>query len=68
MFKAQAGQTLTNVKKLGWVFFGDFTLKIIGEITSTGSWMCLFASQVLGRCVERYGIALKVMFTSFDLY
>ena len=56
LFKVYAGQTLTSVKKLGWVIFGDFTLKILGEITSTGSWVCSFAAQVLGQCVERYSV------------
>ena len=56
LFKVHAGQTLTSIKKLGWVIFGDFKLKIIRVITSTGSWVCSFAAQLLGQCVERYGV------------
>ena len=36
-----------------WVLFGDFTLKILGEITSAGCWVCSCAAPVLGQIVER---------------
>ena len=68
LFEVHAGQTLTKVKKLGWVLFGDFTLKFLGEITSTCSWVYSFAAQVLGRCIERYTIVLKVLFMHVLIY
>ncbi|KAL9977110.1 hypothetical protein ACROYT_G014481 [Oculina patagonica] len=33
--------------------FGDFYLKIVGEITEGGFWVCSFGTRVLGRLVER---------------
>ena len=33
--------------------FADFSLKILGEITDGGLWVCGFGGRVLGRHVER---------------
>lgn len=38
-----------------WQLFGDFSLKILGEITEGGFWVCAFGTRVLGRHVERWG-------------
>ncbi len=36
-----------------WVQFGDFTLKILGEIPGTGNWVCSCGASVLGEREER---------------
>ena len=46
------GTYYRNKKEL--VIFGDFFMKIIGEITEGGYWVCTFGTQVLGSLVERY--------------
>lgn len=40
-------------RKKEQVLFGDFYMKIIGEITEEGAWVCSFGAKVLGRLVER---------------
>ena len=40
-------------RKKEWHLFGDFLLKILGEITDGGLWVCAFGACVLGRHVER---------------
>ena len=41
------------LRKKEWELFGDFSLKILGEITDGGFWVCAFGTRVLGRHVER---------------
>lgn len=40
-------------RKKEWDLFADFSLKILGEITEGGLWVCAFGARVLGRHVER---------------
>lgn len=41
-------------KKKEWILFGEFYMKIIGEIVDGGYWVCSFGAEVLGMLVERY--------------
>ena len=36
-----------------WVQFGDFAMKMLGEIPSKGNWVCSCAASVLGKIEER---------------
>ncbi|XP_068673388.1 uncharacterized protein [Montipora foliosa] len=40
-------------RKNEWVLFGDFYMKIIGEIADGGYLVCSFGARVLGKLVER---------------
>ncbi|XP_020603937.1 uncharacterized protein LOC110042885 isoform X2 [Orbicella faveolata] len=51
-FCIMEGSTFFRRKK-EWNLFGDFSLKILGEITEGGFWVCAFGTRVLGRHVER---------------
>ncbi|XP_068739294.1 uncharacterized protein [Montipora capricornis] len=50
-------------RKKEWHLFADFTLKILGEITHGGLWVCAFGARVLGRHVER---RIVIPASSFD--
>ena len=51
-FSIRDGKTYIN-REGEWELFGDFTLKIWGEISSVGFWVCYCGSRVLGRLEER---------------
>lgn len=51
-FCIMEGSTFFRRKK-EWELFGDFSLKILGEITDGGFWVCAFGTRVVGRHVER---------------
>ena len=55
MFCVKDGETFVQEKE-GWSIFGDFTLKVIGELCSRagGYLVASCASKVLGQLVERY--------------
>ena len=52
-FYINGGATYFQKNRKESFLFGDFYMKIIGEITEGGFWVCVFAAKVLGRLVER---------------
>ena len=52
-------------RKKEWVLFGDFYLRIIGEIADGGFLVCSFGARVLGRLTERHDYSVKRSFLEF---
>ena len=52
-FYIDGGATYFQKKRKESFLFGAFYMKIIGEITEGGFWVCVFGAKVLGRLVER---------------
>ena len=66
VFSIKEGGTYFE-RKNEWVLFGDFYMKIIGEIAAGVYLVCLFGTRVLGKLIERYGF-LRLVKTTIRLF
>ena len=52
-FFTRDGKTFIQVSGEDITLFGDFSLRLLGEIIESGHWVCVCVARVLGRLEER---------------